>query len=78
MRLALIVMAVSAGITAGACHRNQPSTPQALSTRGERTVFTDSAMHAKLCQPPQPGENWRLICQPKDQGLDIGARPKKP
>ena len=78
MRLAFIVMAVSAGITAGACHRNQPTTPQALPTRGERTVFTDSATHAKLCEPNQPGENWRRICLPKDQGVDVTVRPKQP
>jgi hypothetical protein len=78
MRRALIVVASSAGITAGACHRNQATTLPAVSTKGERTVFTDSATHARLCQPTQPGENWHRVCQPKDQGLDVGARPKKP
>jgi hypothetical protein len=78
MRLASIVIAFSAQITAAACHRNQSTTSQALSTTVERTVFTDSATHARLCQPTRPGENWHLVCQPKDQGLDVGARPKKP
>jgi len=77
MRLGLIVVALSAAIPVSACHRNQPNSAQTAVTKSERSVFTDSAMHARVCQPTQPGESWRLVCVPKDQGVDM-ARPKKP
>lgn len=78
MRLALIVAAVSAGLPATACHTNRSSSLPAAATKAERSVFTDSAMHVQKCEPTQPGENWRLVCVPKDQRVDDGVRPKKP
>jgi hypothetical protein len=78
MRVALIVVAFSAGSTAIACHRNQSNSPQIAATTANRSVFTDSALHVQRCEPTQPGENWRMVCVPKDQRRDDGVRPKKP
>ena len=38
-------------------------------------MFTDSAMHARLCQPAKPGEDWRRVCTPIDQSA-TPVRPK--
>ena len=34
-----------------------------------RTIFSDSQLHAKVCQQDPPGENWRKSCTPRDQGV---------
>jgi len=78
LRLALIVVAVAAGIPTTACHRNRSDSQQTAAKSTERSVFTDSAMHVQRCEPIRPGENWRAVCTPKDQGVDYGVRPKKP
>jgi len=57
---------LAAGI---ACH-GQRSAPAAAS---ERSVFADSALHAELCEPLKPGEDWQKVCIPKDQS----ARPTR-
>lgn len=35
--------------------------------RPERTVFTDSLLHAENCAPLEPGQDWRKVCTPIDQ-----------
>lgn len=59
---------------AAACHR-PPRAPPAVSA--SRSVFTDSAYHAAMCEAPRQGENWRAICQPRDQSPErkFMARP---
>jgi len=49
------------------CHRPAPSSTAAIAVEG--TVFTDSATHARLCQPTEPGEDWHHVCTPLDQGV---------
>lgn len=69
MRLASAALAVS--VVAG-CHAAAP--PRASESAAESTVFTDSLKHAQLCQPVRPGEDWRRVCTPLDQGV----RPVRP
>lgn len=40
-------------LAAAGCHGGAPV--DTATSRRERTVFTDSAMHARLCQPNAPG-----------------------
>ena len=75
MRLPMIVAACGVGVTV-ACNRAQPSAAQIKTASVERSVFTDSAFHVDRCEPVKPGENWRKVCTPKDQGVEIGR--KKP
>jgi hypothetical protein len=77
MRASLFFVVLGAVIPAGACHRNPAETPQTLAKKIGQSVFTDSALHAQRCEPIKPGENWRAVCVPRDQGVDF-ARPKKP
>lgn len=74
MRLAVTAAPCLIGILAAACHKPQPATPLAA-THAERTIFTDSAMHAQQCEAQKPGEDWRSVCVPKDQSE---APRKKP
>ncbi len=54
-------------LSVGACHRP----PRAMPDRAAaRSVFTDSAYHAAMCEVPRAAESWRTSCQPKDQRLD--------
>lgn len=75
MRLPGIVAAFSAGVAASACHKNRVDTPQSAEKTAERSIFTDSVMHAQQCEPVRPGENWRIVCVPKDQRLEIRRKP---
>jgi hypothetical protein len=54
------------------------SAPSAVPSRqAAQTVFTDSALHYKLCEPTKPAEDWRKVCTPKDQSAPR-AIPKNP
>jgi hypothetical protein len=69
----LILFFAAAAVANAGCHRSPP--PQAASNAAaERTVFTDSAFHSEKCEPVKPGENWRTVCTPKDQGVRIPQR----
>lgn len=57
----------------GSCHRPAPN-DQSSSARGERTVFTDSVLHAQKCAPLKAGEDWRRVCTPLDQSV-LPRRP---
>ena len=78
MRAPLFVLVLSGVVPATACHRHSPSAPRTPATTSGRNVFTDSTLHAQRCEPTKSGENWRLVCVPKDQRVDVDARPKKP
>ena len=57
-----------------ACRPTQSTSDAAPAQRTERSVFTDSALHAELCEPVDP-TNWRTVCTPKDQRLDPAVYP---
>jgi hypothetical protein len=71
MRLSLIVAAGSAGIVAATCRQAPAKSPETSIVSGGRSVFNDSALHVERCEPNRPGENWRKICTPKDQAVDV-------
>ena len=75
MRAALVALTGIAGLLA--CHSQQPSPVDSATRVSQRSVFTDSALHAKQCEPVRSGEDWRKVCTPKDQGVRIPL-PKKP
>ena len=79
MRAAIIVVAA---LATSACMANHPvqtaPTPKAEAqadfkpvsiTRGQRSIFADSALHALKCERPKAGEDWRQVCVPKDQSF---------
>ena len=57
----------AAAVVIVACRRPSAS-PSAGSTLTDRTVFTDSVLHAAKCAPLRPGDDWRKVCMPRDQG----------
>jgi hypothetical protein len=58
-------------VCAVAC-RGQRSTPVQASVVGASpSVFTDSALHDRLCEPTKRDEDWRRVCTPKDQSQII-------
>jgi hypothetical protein len=76
----LIMIAAVAGL-AGACHGSPPTLETARAA--DRTVFTDSTLHTELCAPVGAGEDWRKVCTPKDQHIDLRKplpqrRPRDP
>ncbi|MFL5613600.1 MAG: hypothetical protein ACJ796_08070 [Gemmatimonadaceae bacterium] len=58
-----------AAAVVGACHSAKPRLPETRSA--DRTVFTDSLLHSELCAPLKVGEDWRKLCTPKDQRLEL-------
>jgi hypothetical protein len=74
MRVSYIL--VACGFAATFACRATPSRP-AMSTVSatERTVFTDSVLHIERCMPMAAGTDWRKVCTPKDQRLEIQRKP---
>ena len=68
MRTGQILMIGLAGFIVTACHRRARS-DTVTATHIERTVFTDSALHAERCEPVKAGEDWRRVCTPRDQEI---------
>ena len=68
-------VSVATLLTAAACHQNRPDTTGVVKEAGGSTVFTDSAKHAKLCEPPRSGEDWRKVCIPLDQSFAPKPKP---
>jgi len=75
MRAALVVLAFAAGLLG--CHSRQPGPMDSATRTASRNVFTDSTLHAELCEPVKSGEDWRKVCTPKDQGVRIPLLKKK-
>ena len=75
MRVRCVTLAFVTGLVA--CHSQQPSPVDSATRATQRSVFTDSSLHAQLCEPNRPGENWRDVCVPKDQGVRL-PQPKTP
>ena len=65
--LRIVASCVAAGSLAG-CHRS-PSTTAAPNRLAERTIFTDSLLHAERCLPVKAGEDWHRVCTPLDQSV---------
>lgn len=78
MRLAMIVATIGAGILTTACRNTSPraaATTAANAASAEGSIFTDSATHVRKCERNRPGEDWRKVCVPKDQALDVRRKP---
>ena len=73
MRSRLVGLAAAAMLLA--CHSQQPSPVDSAARAAKRSVFTDSTLHAELCEPVKSGEDWRHVCTPKDQGVRIRQKP---
>lgn len=71
MRRKRIVLSTLVAVGIAGCRAGVPVDTATTGTtaRSERTVFTDSAMHTRLCQPAKPGEDWRRVCTPLDQSV---------
>jgi hypothetical protein len=65
-------------VSVGGCYKSQSSPEIAAPVKTARTVFTDSVLHLELCQPGRPGESWRAVCVPRDQGVKDGEVRRKP
>jgi len=63
------------GSLAIGCHGSQPRALESTPRNGERSVFTDSALHVEKCAPLQRGEDWRKVCVPKDQSVQVRPKP---
>ena len=75
MRSLLIGAVCLAG--ALACQSQRPAPAAAPLAEAPQSVFSDSALHAELCEPLKPGEDWRKVCMPKDQSAPPLVVPKK-
>ena len=65
---------LTCAVFGSACFR---ATVPAATATASRSVFSDSAYHALMCESLRPNENWRTACQPKDQRA-VFALPKEP
>jgi len=43
--------------------------------RSDRTIFTDSTLHAEQCESPRLGEDWRRVCIPRNQSARPARKP---
>jgi hypothetical protein len=75
MRQAFLIVVVLGTSLAG-CGKSQSPTPAKATNSAARSVFTDSALHVQQCEPTKPGEDWHMVCTPRDQSLRIPQ--KKP
>jgi hypothetical protein len=64
-------------IPALGCQGRQSASPAVAAGQTRPTVFTDSVLHDRLCEPTTGSENWRIVCVPKDQSAPR-AVPKNP
>ena len=62
------VLFCSTAALVSACHQ-APAAGRAASVAP--SVFSDSLLHAAVCEFPRPGQSWRTSCQPKDQRAEI-------
>ena len=76
MHLRTIIVSGAVAGAIAACHRSPPAA-EVPNRPAERTVFTDSALHAENCLPNKAGEDWHRVCTPVDQAVRH-ARPKPP
>ena len=72
MRLTFVGLVAVAAV---ACHGQRSTPVQAPVVNAAPSVFADSALHAKLCEPTKGDEDWRRVCTPKDQSAIIRLKP---
>ena len=65
-------------LTVVACRAQRSSSTSMPLAATSSSVFTDSALHNKLCEPTKPHEDWRRVCTPKDQSQIIRLKPLTP
>jgi hypothetical protein len=65
-------------LTVVACRGQRSAPASAPLAAASPSVFTDSALHAKLCEPTKRDEDWRQVCVPKDQSQIIRLKPLTP
>jgi len=68
-RLLGISFGIVVVVTACSGAHTPPPSTSATAATSSRTVFNDSALHARLCVPNRPDEDWRSVCTPRDQGV---------
>jgi len=68
-RLLGVGLGIIAATTACSRAHTAPPTTSAAAVVSSPTVFNDSALHARLCVPNAPGEDWRSVCTPRDQSV---------
>ena len=62
-----------------ASHAKPPSAQLArAAVDSGRSVFSDSLLHDRVCEPPRANEDWRSVCIPKDQRGLIPVPRKTP
>jgi hypothetical protein len=64
-------------IAVTACNGNRVQSSSKSVSAVAPGVFTDSSVHAQQCEAVKPGEDWRVVCIPKDQRVPP-PRPKQP
>ena len=65
-------------LTVLACHGQRSAPAQIPVATASPSVFTDSTLHDKLCEPTTRDEDWRRVCTPKDQSQIIRLKPLSP
>lgn len=68
MSIRLLAIVSAAALAAG-CQRAAPRPTSGGTAAVARSIFSDSAAHRASCEPPKAGEDWRLVCTPRDQGI---------
>ena len=77
MRFPTGIVLTAALLSGLACHRPKSAPAPSSAPMAERTVFTDSVMHAERCKPVEAGQDWRRVCIPLDQS-ERRVRPVPP
>ena len=65
-------------VSAVACRGRRSTAASVPADSNPPSVFTDSALHEKLCEPTKRDEDWRRVCTPKDQSQIIRLKPLAP
>lgn len=71
------LLLLAAALIPLACRRPPQGRP-APSAPNERTVFTDSLLHAEQCEALKAGEDWRRVCTPRSQPRTSRRIPPAP
>jgi hypothetical protein len=53
------------------CHGQRSTPTSAPLAQAPRSVFADSALHVRLCEPTKTSEDWRKTCVPKNQAVMV-------
>jgi hypothetical protein len=61
--------------SAMACRATPGRDAVSRTSAAANSVFTDSLLHRERCEPLPPGVDWRTVCTPKDQGVQLRRAP---